>query len=40
MKAHARVSMIAEAIHADPTFAEGVKTAASDWLEKRTEQMA
>jgi dihydrolipoamide dehydrogenase len=35
MKAHARVSAIAEAIHAYPTFAEGIKVAASDWLEKR-----
>jgi len=36
MKAHAHIRAIAEAIHAYPTFAEGIKVAASDWLEKRT----
>jgi len=40
MKAHVRVSVIAEAIHAFPTFAEGIKVAASDWLEQRAKQMA
>ena len=35
MKTHARVSALGEAIHAYPTFAEGIKMAAADWLEKR-----
>jgi pyruvate/2-oxoglutarate dehydrogenase complex dihydrolipoamide dehydrogenase (E3) component len=34
MKTHARIGAIAEAIHAYPTLAEGIKMAASDWLEK------
>ena len=36
MKAHARISTIAKTIHAYPTFSEGIKVAASNWLEKRT----
>lgn len=36
MKAHAPVSVIAAAIHAYPTYAEGFKAAAADWLKKRT----
>jgi pyruvate/2-oxoglutarate dehydrogenase complex dihydrolipoamide dehydrogenase (E3) component len=35
VKTHARIAAIAEAIHAYPTFADGIKMAASDWLEKR-----
>lgn len=35
MKTHARIGAIAEAIHAYPTFAEGIQVAAADWLEKR-----
>ena len=35
MKTQARMGTIAEAIHAYPTFAEGIKMAASDGLGKR-----
>ncbi len=40
MKARARISVLAEAIHAYPTFAEGIKLAASDWLKTRAKQRA
>lgn len=38
MKARAPVSVLAEAIHAYPTYAEGIKMAASDWLKTRAQQ--
>jgi len=33
MKARARIGALTEAIHAYPTFAEGIELAADDWLE-------
>jgi hypothetical protein len=38
MKARARVSARTEAIHAYPTFTEGVELAADDWLKTRAQQ--
>jgi len=38
MKAQARIGALAEAIHAYPTFAEGIKIAAGDWLKTRAQQ--
>jgi len=37
MKARATIRVLAEAIHAYPTFAEGVKLAADDWLKTRVQ---
>ena len=39
MKSRASIGALAEAIHAYPTFAEGIKLAASDWLKTRGQQM-
>jgi len=40
VKARARISVLAEAIHAYPMFAEGIKIAASGWLKTRPQQNA
>jgi pyruvate/2-oxoglutarate dehydrogenase complex dihydrolipoamide dehydrogenase (E3) component len=39
MKARASIGALAEAIHAYPTFAEGIKIAAGEWLKARAQQM-
>jgi len=39
MKVRASIGALAEAIHAYPTFAEGIKMAAGDWLKTRAQQM-
>ena len=38
MKARARISALAEAIHAYPTFAEGIELADDDGLKTRAHQ--
>jgi hypothetical protein len=38
MIARARISAPAEAIHASPTFAEGIGLAADDWLKTSAQQ--
>jgi hypothetical protein len=38
MKARARISALAEAIHAYPTFAEGIELVADDWLKTSAQQ--
>ena len=38
MTARTSISALAEAIHAYPTFAEGIKLAADDWLKTRAQQ--
>jgi len=38
MKVRAKISARTEALHAYPTFAEGVKLAADDWLKTRAQQ--
>jgi pyruvate/2-oxoglutarate dehydrogenase complex dihydrolipoamide dehydrogenase (E3) component len=39
MKARVSIGALADAIHAYPTFAEGIKLAAGDWLKTRAQQM-